>query len=72
MAGMEKTVVMEGNGKDGEKGDIGPRGPQGYGGPPGPSGQSGGGVVYTRWGRTTCPNITGTSLVYSGRAGGSI
>ena len=28
-------------------------------------------VVYTRWGRTTCPNITGTQLVYAGRAAGS-
>ena len=36
-------------------------------GSPGPSG----GATYTRWGRTLCPNITGTSLVYSGRAGKS-
>ena len=28
-------------------------------------------MVYTRWGRTTCPNITGTQLVYRGRAAGS-
>ena len=27
--------------------------------------------MYTRWGRTTCPNITGTQLVYAGRAAGS-
>ena len=37
-------------------------------GPPGPRS---GGVVYTRWGRTTCPNTIGTELAYSGRAGGS-
>ena len=30
-----------------------------------------GGVVYTRWGRTTCPNTTGTQLLYAGRAAGS-
>ena len=28
-------------------------------------------MVYTRWGRTICPNITGTQLVYAGRAAGS-
>ena len=27
--------------------------------------------MYTRWGRTICPNITGTQLVYAGRAAGS-
>ena len=55
----------------GVKGDTGQQGPQGEVGPPGPPGPSGGGVVYTRWGRTTCPSITGTTLVYNGRAGGS-
>ena len=28
-------------------------------------------MVYTRWGRTTCPNTTGTQLLYAGRAAGS-
>ena len=37
-------------------------------GPPGPTT---GGVVYTRWGSTTCSNTTGTQLVYAGRAAGS-
>ena len=37
-------------------------------GPPGPTT---GGAVYTRWGRTTCPNTTGTQLLYAGRAAGS-
>ena len=46
-------------------------GPQGELGPPGPPGPSGGGLVYTRWGRTSCPTTSGTTLVYSGRAGGS-
>ena len=49
----------------GEKGETGAPGPQG---PPGPSS---GGVTYVRWGRTTCPDTTGTELVYTGRAGGS-
>ena len=42
-------------------------------GPPGPpsSGPSSGGVTYVRWGRTICPNTTGTELVYAGRAAGS-
>ena len=57
-------------------GPPGPSGPRGMQGPPGlgcqgPPGPSGGGVVYTRWGRTTCPDTTGTELVYEGRAAGS-
>ena len=74
------------NGRDGApgaRGDSGPRGLKGESGPPGPRGDrglpgSGGslppgacGAVYVRWGRTTCPNITGTELVYTGRAAGS-
>ena len=30
-----------------------------------------GGVTYVRWGKSSCPNVTGTELVYAGRAGGS-
>ncbi|CAC5356436.1 unnamed protein product [Mytilus coruscus] len=30
----------------------------------------GGGDTYVRWGRTTCPSINGTKLVYSGYTGG--
>ena len=60
------------NGQDGtrgQKGDKGERGEAGIVGAPGPVS---GGATYTRWGRTSCPNITGTSLVYSGRAGKSL
>ena len=32
---------------------------------------SGGGVVYTRWGRTICPDTSGTELVYEGLAAGT-
>ena len=56
------------NGTIGQKGDKGERGEPGIVGPPGPVS---GGATYTRWGRTSCPNITGTSLVYNGRAGKS-
>ncbi len=30
-----------------------------------------GAVVYTRWGKSTCPDVEGTELVYAGRVGGS-
>ena len=29
------------------------------------------GATYTRWGKTSCPNVTGTELLYAGRAGGT-
>ena len=32
---------------------------------------SSGGAQYIRWGRTTCPDVEGTELVYSGVAAGS-
>ena len=40
-------------------------------GPPGPPGLAGGGTVYIRWGRTTCPSVPGTERVYEGIAAGS-
>ena len=71
-------------GPAGEKGDKGepggPRGPvglqgaRGEQGPPGIQGLPGpssGGAVYTRWGRTVCPNTSGTELVYKGLAAGT-
>ena len=48
-------------------GDQGPRGPIGRAGVPGPPAINVGGVTYTRWGSTSCPS----TLVYSGRAGGT-
>ena len=59
------------DGKDGEKGDEGDRGEKGDPGTRGPQGPSGGGVTYTRWGRTTCPSTPETELVYTGYAAGS-
>ena len=73
-------------GERGERGPPGPpggRGIQGYrgiqgergeSGPPGPQGAAAprsGGVVYTRWGSSSCPSVPGTRLVYAGRAAGS-
>ena len=62
------------DGPPGSQGEPGIDGINGIQGPPGPQGLVGptsGGVVYTRWGNSGCPNITGTKLVYNGRAGGS-
>ncbi len=59
------------DGKDGERGETGNQGEPGIQGPPGPPAPPSGGVVYTRWGRTTCPDTQGTELLYEGIAGGS-
>ena len=56
------------DGRDGERGHPGPVDPSGPQGPPGPPN---GGMVYTCWGRTTCPLTSGTQLVYEGKAAGS-
>ena len=58
----------EAGGPPGPQGEIGARGPPGLQGAVGPSS---GGVTYTRWGKSSCPNVTNTELVYGGRAGGS-
>ena len=65
------------DGKDGVRGDkgepgtTGPAGEKGDPGVAGPPGPRSGGVVYTRWGKTSCPNVSETELVYAGRAGGT-
>ena len=68
------------DGRDGRDGAPGPQGSSGTDGMKGmtgdtgllgPPGPSSGGATYVRWGRTTCPNTTGTELVYSGRAAGT-
>ena len=55
------------DGVKGEKGDKGEKGEKGETGPAGPTGSKGGGVVYTRWGRKSCP--TGAELLYEGITG---
>ena len=47
------------------------KGEKGEPGPPGPSGQRNGGVVFTRWGQTTCPTTNDTESLYKGKAAGS-
>ena len=67
-------VLRGRDGRDGRDGVPGPRGPQGQRGDQGiagPPGSRNGGVVYTRWGKSTCPSVSGTTLVYAGRAGGT-
>ena len=58
-------------GRDGRDGEKGMKGDPGVEGPPGPPGLAGGGTVYIRWGRTTCPSVPGTERVYEGIAAGS-
>ena len=57
-------------GPPGPQGQPGARGATGLIGDIGPAGPRSGGVTYTRWGKSSCPNVAGTELVYSGRAGG--
>ena len=59
------------NGPQGPPGVQGPRGLTGQRGTTGPPGPRSGGVIYTRWGNTTCPTVAGTELIYAGRAGGT-
>ena len=55
-------------GLHGKDGTAGLQGIQGEQGPPGP--QSGG-AIYTRWGKSSCPDVNDTELVYSGFTGGT-
>ena len=52
-------------------GAAGLTGSTGQQGPVGPAGPRSGGVVYTRWGNSSCPSTAGTELVYAGRIGGT-
>ena len=61
-------------GTDGAQGPTGPQGAPGTQGPAGPRGYPGtpsGGAVYTRWGHSSCPYISGTEMVYSGIMAGA-
>ena len=59
------------DGRDGERGEPGIQGPRGETGEQGPPGATSGGVIYTRWGKTSCPTVSGTELVYAGITAGS-
>ena len=65
------TLTYSSEGGDGEPDSDSIKGEKGATGPQGPPGPRSGGVTYVRWGRTTCPDTTGTELVYTGRAAGS-
>ena len=54
------------NAEDGIKGDKEDLGLQG------PAGPRNGGVVFTKWGCTTCPTINDTELLYKGKAARSL
>ena len=59
-------------GRDGVQGPPGPPGKDGSTGQQGPPGPpSSGGAIYTRWGKSSCPEVEGTGLVYSGITGGT-
>ena len=58
-------------GAQGEQGIQGERGERGPPGPQGPPAPRSGGVVYTRWGSSSCPSVPGTRLVYAGRTAGT-
>ena len=58
-------------GPQGPRGLTGTTGAQGPKGPAGPPGPRSGGVTYVRWGKSSCPNVTGTELIYAGRAAGT-
>ena len=59
-----KIFVYVLSGEPGMAGKPGPAGSQGPRGIQGESGQTG--VNYIRWGKKTCPNSTGATLVYEG------
>ncbi len=59
------------DGLTGRDGVQGPPGPPGKDGSPGPPGSKSGGAIYTRWGKSTCPQVEDTEMLYSGITGGS-
>ena len=72
--------ILRGRGRDGMPGPSGPARPPGRDGSngkkgdreePGPRGPRNWGVVFTRWGQTTCPTTNDTERLYQGKAAGS-
>ena len=58
-------------GRDGVQGPPGSPGKDGSRGEQCPPGPRSGGAIYTRWGKSSCPEVEGTELVYSGITGGT-
>ena len=72
-SGVTYYDILRGrDGLPGVRGEKGEHGEEGEVGPPGPPGPASGGVLYTRWGKSSCPSTPGTELVYAGRAAGTI
>ena len=59
-------------GSQGPRGLTGSTGAPGARGPAGPPGPRNGGVTYVRWGKSSCPDVAGTELLYAGRAAGTL
>ncbi len=59
------------DGLPGRDGVQGPPGSQGRDGSPGSPGPKSGGAIYTRWGKSTCPQVEDTEMLYSGITGGT-
>ncbi len=59
------------DGLPGRDGVQGPPGPSGKDGSPGSPGLKSGGAIYTRWGKSTCPQVEDTEMLYSGITGGT-
>ena len=59
------------HGARGPQGPLGERGEAGQMGPAGPPGPRSGGVTYVRWGKSSCPSVAGTEIIYAGRAAGT-
>ena len=55
-------------GRDGVPGLVGPPGEHGAQGKEGPAGPQSGGATYIRWGKSSCPSVQGTEMVYTGIA----
>ena len=58
-------------GRDGAPGQVGPQGECGPQGKEGPAGPQSGGATYIRWGKSSCPSVPGTEMVYTGIAAAS-
>ena len=66
------AILRGRDGRDGFQGERGEKGERGEPGPQGIQGLSGGGLVYTRWGKKSCPDTEETELIYEGlTTGGS-
>ena len=59
-------------GRDGAPGLVGPPGECGPQGKEGPAGPQSGRATYIRWGKSSCPSVPGTKMVYPGIAAATL